>query len=299
MLDYGNARVAARRADLLGPAALRELANVRSPEELADRLARVRGWESCVASSAQAGQREGPTDAAGVVLAAIELHRSTSLSVLTRWYEPPARDLVEALVLPLDLERVVALLRLRVAGVDADTATTRVAPGALLDRRRLVELARAGIPADALGLLGRGGLLTRATATRLAALADGRAPWGVVEEALVAAWSAAREARTVGRGAEGAWVRDLLTEERTAARTVATELAEHGPEGAATLERRLTLARLDLLAGRARHDPLGIGVVAGYVAAVEAQAIRLRAVLSHVSGRWSRARAMAYLSGGG
>ncbi len=299
MFEYGNARIAARRPGLLGPAALRELTSAGSPEELTERLARVGGWETCAAASTETWPGDGPRDAAAVALSTIELHRATCLSALPHWYEPPARGLVEALVLPLDLERVVALLRLRLAGVDAETASARIAPGAMLDRRRLGELARAGMPVGALRLLGRDGLLPRAAVTRLAARADAREPWSVLEGALVAAWSVARQARAAGRGPDAAWVRDLLAEERAATRAVAIELAEHGVDGAAVLERRLTLDRLDRLAARARHDPLGIGVVAGYVAGVEAQAIRLRAILGHVSGRWSRSRAAAYLPAGG
>jgi hypothetical protein len=53
------------------------------------------------------------------------------------------------------------------------------------------------------------------------------------------------------------------------------------------LERATTLARLDRLAAAGPRDPLGIGAVAGYVAAVEGQAIRLRAILARVAAGWS------------
>jgi hypothetical protein len=49
----------------------------------------------------------------------------------------------------------------------------------------------------------------------------------------------------------------------------------------------VTSARLEALVRTARRDPLGIGVVAGYVAAVELQAMRVRAALARVVVGWS------------
>ena len=54
-------------------------------------------------------------------------------------------------------------------------------------------------------------------------------------------------------------------------------------------ERALTLERLDDEARFGRRDPLGVGTVIGYVAAVEAQAIRLRAILARVRAGWPAA----------
>jgi vacuolar-type H+-ATPase subunit C/Vma6 len=64
------------------------------------------------------------------------------------------------------------------------------------------------------------------------------------------------------------------------------------------LDRGAALARLDGLARIARRDPLGIGPVAGYVAALEAGAIRLRAILAGLVGGWSRESVGSYLATG-
>ena len=64
---------------------------------------------------------------------------------------------------------------------------------------------------------------------------------------------------------------------------------------AALAERALTLERLDGQARSGRRDPLGIGTVVGYVAAVEAQAIRLRAILARVRAGWPAAFTAPYL----
>lgn len=303
MYEYGNARIAALRGRLLGPGVLRQLAESESPAALLEHLARLDDWQPFVAApfaranSPAAGA--GGTDPAGAVLAAIERHRFARLGALPRWYEPPARALVEALVLPLDCERAVALLRLRVADVQPAAALERVGAGAALDARQVAEIARAPTLAASVRRLGEAGLIDARAAQRLATLCDRGEAWAAVEAGLAEACFQARRARAAGGSAAAAQVRGILAAEHAAARAVFVALSEQGIEAAASLERHATLARLDLLARRSRRDPLGVGVVAGYVAAVEAQAIRLRAILGRVAGRWTREQTAGYLPAAG
>ncbi len=303
MYEYGNARIAALRARLLTPALLRQLAALESPAALLEHLGRLEDWQQLVAvplpRAGRRGAGAGGPDPARAVLAAIERHRSSRLGDLPRWYEPPARALVEALVLPLDCERAVALLRLRTAGVDPEVAADEVPDGAVLDRAQLAGVARAPTLAASVRLLGRVGLIERHAGEQLGARCDRGEAWAAVEAGLVEACLEARHARAAGGSGDAARVREILAAERAAEHAVFVELSAQGIEAAASLERQSTLARLDTLARRARRDPLGVGVVAGYVAAVEAQAIRLRAVLGRVSGRWSRERAAGYMPAAG
>ena len=299
MYEYGNARIAALRGRLLGPGVLRQLAESESPAALLEHLARLDDWQPFVAAplpgAGVAAAGTVGTGSARVVMETIERHRSARLGALPRWYERPARALVEALVLPLDCERVIALLRFRVAGVGPAVALDQVGAGAVLDERQLAEIARAPTLAAAVRLLGDAGLAERRAAERLAMLCDRGEAWAAVEAGVVEVCLQARRARAAGAGADAVWVREFLSTERAAEHAVFVELSERGIEAAASLDRRSTLARLDLLARRARRDPLGIGVVAGYVAAVETQAIRLRAILGRVAGRWNRERAAGYM----
>lgn len=299
MYEYGNARIAALRGRLLPPGVLHQLAESESPAALLEHLARLDDWQPFAA--APYGKTESPAagatgaDPARAVLATIERHRFARLGTLPRWYPPPARTLVEALVIPLDCERAVALLRLRIADVEPAVALERAGAGAVLDARQLAEIVRAPTLGGSVRLLGEAGVIEVRAARRLAALCDRGEAWVTVEAGLADACFEARRARATGTGAAAAHVREVLAAEHAAAHAVVVELSEQGIESAASLERRSTLARLDQLARRARRDPLGIGVVAGYVAAVEAQAIRLRAILGRVAGRWNRERAAGYM----
>src|SRR5512144_1439041 len=80
---------------------------------------------------------------AQAVDAAIERHRSRRLASLVGWYPEPVRSLVEALVVYLDAERLVAVIRRRRAGEPPDRIGAAVAPGALLDAEAIGSLARA------------------------------------------------------------------------------------------------------------------------------------------------------------
>jgi len=73
-------------------------------------------------------------------------------------------------------------------------------------------------------------------------------------------------------------VQALLAAEAAARDAVAAALTTAGPAAAAVVERALCLSRGAALDRRAHRDPLGIGPVAAYVAAVELAALRLRAV---------------------
>jgi hypothetical protein len=88
----------------------------------------------------------------------------------------------------------------------------------------------------------------------------------------------------------------LLELERDAREATMVELTEAGPTLATVLDRTTRLAALDTLSALGRRDPLGIGAVAGYVAAVEAQAIRVRAMIARVRARWSAEDAAPYLA---
>ncbi len=98
------------------------------------------------------------------------------------------------------------------------------------------------------------------------------------------------------RGGEAAALRRLLAHEREAQEAIVLELTEAGPTLATVLDRTTRLAVLDALVTLGRRDPLGIGAVAGYVAAIEAQAIRLRAMIARVRARWSAEDAAPYLA---
>ena len=299
MYEYGNARVAALRARLLSPSQLHQLAEAESPTALLEQLAHLEEWRSFVAQGFPGASSEsadaGATDPVAAAQTAVERHRSARLGALPRWYEPPARALVEALVLKLDAERTIDLLRLLVAGTDPEVALGRVGAGALLARRQLEEIARAPTLAASVRLLGHVGLIERRAAERLASLCDRGEAWAAVEAGLVDACWQARVERAIGEDPSSISVREVLAAERAVEHSVFVELSEQGIEAAASLERRFTLGRLDTLGRRARRDPLGVGVVAGYVAALEAQAIGLRAILSRVMGRWSRERTAGYM----
>ena len=287
--DYGNARIAALRSRLLDAAELRGLAEAGSAGGFLARLERADDWRPILRDTAPL-----VADPQGAAEASIERHRSARLGSLPGLYPMPARGLVEALVLPLDRERIVALVRRRAAGEAAEAIGSTIVGGALLDAAALGELARASTLAGLVrGLAARG--LIRPTDTALV----GAEPAGVdrrrLEGVLVTALERARLDRARGRGADAARVRALIAREAADRGTVARELAEAGPAAAALLERALTLARLDATAHEARRDPLGIGTVAGYVAAVEAQAIRLRACLARVVAGWGHDLVGSYL----
>ena len=293
MYDYGNARVAALRSRLLDAATLRRLEEAESPAALLVLLERFDDWRPIL-------HELGPLtiDPRTATELAVERHRSARLGGLPPTYGPPALPLVEALVLPLDRERVLEILRRRHADEPPETVAATVDGGALLDARRLAAIARApGAPA-AVRLAGRFGLMGRTAAEALARGFERDAEWPRLEAGLVAASEAAREARAAGPGADAGLVRAVLAAERDERAEVAAELEHGGAAAAAELERTRSLARLDRLDATARRDPLGIGAVAGYVAAVEAQAIRLRAILAHVVAGWSRERTGAWLAVG-
>src|SRR3989304_810132 len=111
MYESGNASIAARRGRLLDGPSLRRLVEAGSAAELLVLLERAEDWRPLVGEVAPlAADPQSPFEVS------VERPRSARLGALPRWYAPPARGLVEALVLPLDAQRVVALLRRRRAG---------------------------------------------------------------------------------------------------------------------------------------------------------------------------------------
>lgn len=289
--DYGNARVAAMRGRLLDRQALAGLAGSGSAEAILAQLERHPDWAPILRQVAPLGG-----DAGMALDAAIERHRSARTSVLARYYEETPRRLTEALVLPFDEERLLAVLRRRRAGQPPADIAAGVIPGALLDARSLAEVARAGGPAECLRPVVQAGVMAAADAARL--VAAELAGKGTVElEALLRdAFDRARQARAEGSGEDARAVREVLARERADRDAVIMQLTDGGPALATLLERARKLARLDALAALGRRDPLGIGTVAGYLAALEAQAVRLRAALARVRAGWSAELVATYMA---
>ena len=129
MYDYGNARVAALRGRLVDAAAFRKLADADSAGAFLAGLDRLDDWHAVVRETeALLGQPQAAIEAA------IERHRSARLGGLVGWYEGKARRLVEALVLALDGERLLASIRRRSGGLTAAEVVAAVVGGALLGR---------------------------------------------------------------------------------------------------------------------------------------------------------------------
>ena len=286
--DYGNARVAAWRSRLLDRGTLQRLAESSSPTVLLATLGRDPEWRTVVRDVASLGG-----DPAAAIDMAIERHRAARLAGLPAMYDGRERRLVEALVMSLDGERIVAILRRRRAGEAADAIGATIVPGALLDAASLGRIARAVSLSEVAGLIARAGLIPAAAQRPLAALLDGPGPRTELD--LVQAFDRARLERAMGRSADARFVRDLISREVADRRSAATELAASGVAAAVLVERTSTLARLDDVAAGAREDPLGIRTVAAYVAAIGAQAIRLRVVVARVVAGWTAAMARPYL----
>ncbi len=293
MYEYGNARIAALRGRLLDGASLRRLADADSIPALLVLLERAEDWRGILREVASlAGDPQGALEAG------IERHRSGRLGALPGWYPPPSRGLVEALVIHLDAERVIALLRRRHAGESPEAIGSTIVGGAILEPAQLGSIARTPSLEAAILMLTRAQLVGRRDAAALRGLLEAREPWEQFEAALVEALDRARIVRAEGRAAEAALVRAILDREHADRLAAWDELAQTGASAAALAERSATLARLDDLARLGRRDPLGIGAVAGYVAAVEAQAIRLRAVMARVAAGWSGELVGTYLAAG-
>ena len=297
--DYGNARLAGMRSRLPDAGCLRRLGQAAGPGEILAILGQDPDWRSLGRPSGTAGR-----DGRGAADDLIERWRAARQRGLLGCYEPPVRRLVEALVIPLDAERLVAILRRRRAGIPGAAIAGTIVPGALLDEGTLGRLA--GMPTDAalLRALGGTGLLTDDAAAALGTLAETVDPSAAPEEraaateaALGAAVERARVARARGRGPDATAVRDLLAAEAVDRKAVAAELAAGGPAAASVVERVLRLARWAALDHGAHRDPLGIGTVAAYVAAVELTAVRLRAILARVAGTWREEDATRFFAG--
>ncbi len=286
--DYGNARVAAWRSRLLDASAITRLAESASPAVLLATLGRDPEWRVVVRDVAALGE-----DPAAAIDVAIERHRAARLGALPRLYDGVERRLVEALVTALDAERVIAILRRRHAGESAEAIGPTIIPGALLDAEALGRIARAVPLQAAVGLLGRAGLLSAADQRLVADAIEG--PWPRAEQVLTEALDRGRLQRAAGRSASARFVRSLVTREIGDRRLATAELAASGPATAALVERTATLARLDEVAAGGRVEPLGMRPVAAYIAAVGAEAIRLRVAVARVVAGWTVAMARPYL----
>jgi len=290
MYEYGNARVAALRGRLLDATALRRMAEVGSPAEVLAALDRQADWRPILRETAPL-----VAEPQAAVVTAIERHRSVRLGHLVRWYDGEARRLVEALVMGFDAACVAAILRRRRGGSAAGAIGASIAGGALLDAATLGALGRS-VPGDLGRLLSHSGLVeagdARTIATGLTAGRDQR--W--VEDRLMDAVWRARTERAKGRSEGARLVRAILHEERSERSDIEAELEDAGPGSAWLLERTATLDRLDRTARLGPRDPLGVGAVAGYVAALEAQGIRMRASLARVAAGWSPEAIRPFLS---
>jgi hypothetical protein len=295
--DYGNARLAARRARLPDRARLRRLGQAAGTGELLALLAQEPDWRRLRRPPGAIGG-----DARTAAEDLVERWRAAAEGELLRWYAPPALPLVEALVMPLDAERVLEVLRLRRAGLPPDEAERRLAPGAVLDEDALGRLLRAPSERELFATLAAAGLVAPGAAGALAELRPGfpdpEARAAAAEAAVMAAVADARADRARGRGADAAEVRAILVAEAADRAAVAAALAADGPAPAAVLERTLALERWAALGRRAHRDPLGIIPVAAFVAAVERTVVRLRAVIARVGGAWREEQAAEYLAAG-
>jgi hypothetical protein len=93
--DYGNARLAGLRGRLVDFACLRRLGQAAGPGEFVALLGQEPDWRSIGSSPGERG-RDGRAAAEDL----IERWRATRQRGLLRYYEPPIRRLVEALVMP-------------------------------------------------------------------------------------------------------------------------------------------------------------------------------------------------------
>ncbi len=292
MYDYGNARIAALRSRLLDASQLRRLAASETPDAYLAALERADDWRATLRETAPLF-----SDPQAAVATAIERHRSARSRAMIRWYDGPTRRLVEALVMGLDLERLVAITRRRHGGASASAIGSSVTAGALLDLATLGAIARTSREEDLGRVLVRAGVLTAAEARTLSSDASGQ-DQRRLEERVVHAFDTARERRAAGRGEAARRVRAILADERAVRTAVVAELGDAGPSAAWLVERSLTLTRLDRIARLGPRDPLGIGSVAGYAAAIEAQAIRLRASLARVVSGWGQDLLVPFLGAG-
>ena len=292
MYDYGNARVAGMRSRLLDEPTLRRLEEASSAAAFVavlEQQADVRPFLRDVAPLAAPGP---------AVEAAIERHRAARLRALPRLYEGRARRLVEALVIPLDRERILGIVRRRRAGEAPEVVAETIVSGALLGPADLGAIARVPGLAALAGELGRRGLLEPADASALAARIEARDEPPRIEAGLVDGIDRVRLGRAEGRHADQRLVRSMIEDEIRQRSEALEELMQAGPSAASLLDRVSLLARLDALSAAAHRDPLGVGPVAGYVAGVEAQAVRIRAALAGVAAGWGRELVGSYLAVG-
>lgn len=290
MYDYGNARIAVLRSRLLDVHDLRRLAELDSPAAILASMERSEDWRSILRETTPLF-----SDPQAALEASIERQRGVRLGGLIRWYDGAARSLAEALVMRLDLERVVALTRRQRGGSAAATVGASIVRGALLDVADLGAISRTSDRAGLGRILVRAGVLPPSA---VRALTGDDGDQRDLEARLVAVFDDARMRRASGGGQDARTVRAILEAERGVRAVVATELQEGGPSAAWLMERSTTLASLDRVAHAGPRDPLRIGAVAGYVAAVEAQAVRLRACLARVVAGWGPEAIAPFLAGG-
>jgi vacuolar-type H+-ATPase subunit C/Vma6 len=291
MYDYGNARVAVLRGRLLDASGFRQLGDADSPAAFLGALERLDDWRPVLRETEPLF---GEPQAA--IEAAIEHHRSARLGAIVPWYDGSARLLVEALVMSIDAERILAMIRRRAGGASASAVGRSVVAGAILDAASLGALARTPTLSGLVRGLASTGLLPRVETRAIIAGVEAHRGQRWLEDRLTAAFDVARGERAGGGGPDALHVRSVLEAERAERAIVARELLDAGPGTAWLVERAASLARLDRQASRGPRDPLGIGAVVGYVSAVEAQAIRLRAVLTRIVAGWGPEVVAPYLA---
>jgi len=292
MYDYGNARVAGMRARLLDEATLRRLEDAPSAAAFLSALEQQPDWRPFLHEAA-------PLAIAGPAIeAAVERHRAARMRSLPRFYEGRATWLVRALVVPLDRERILAVMRRRRAGEAPEVVAESIVSGAILGPADLGRLARAVGAAGLVRELGARGLLDRADVSLIVERIERREEPSRTEVALVDGIDRVRLGWADGWHADQQIVRSMIDAEIRQRADALEELERAGASAASLLDRVTLLARLDELARAAHRDPLGIGAVAGYVAALEAQAVRLRATLAGVVAGWGPEVVGTYLAVG-
>jgi len=224
-LDYANARIGARRARLLGPAALRDLLT-RPTLEARLEVLRARAAGAALAAPG-AGASAAAADPISVAEAALRAALQQEEAQLLEDAEGArARTLLEAVLAIEEASAVKAIVRGVAFGGTVERVVAVALPCPGLDAQRILEAASATAVEGALGLLAGAGSPVAMAA--LGALGE-RAKHGLLPLELAADRAALERAarRARGPGEDRAVVRAHV-EDRIDARNAATLLALAG-----------------------------------------------------------------------
>ncbi len=118
--DYGNARLRARRPDLLSAAVIEEMLELD-----------LDGIAGALSTTAYRGSLERVTvrsQGAARIHDAVRLHLAAALDATRRMYEDEARGLVDLALADVDLHNALVLLRAHVHGGDREAAVVHLVP---------------------------------------------------------------------------------------------------------------------------------------------------------------------------